>query len=91
MKYQDSNIFNHPEIKSKEIFLTNESIDFYENLKFFSKRMGKNSYDGRGNRILFKNWKPIFINISELKNKNLNITQIRLKIRQFQIATFFYL
>ena len=76
--------FIHPEIQSGEIFFTNSSQVKFEKIQFSTKRRGKVAYDGRGNLTSNINWFPVFIQEEELKNKNLDLREIRRAFREIR-------
>ena len=61
----NSTNFKHPECFKNEILLKNMSAENFNTLSFLSKRIGKQSYDGIGNKLNTLNWFPVFINKDE--------------------------
>lgn len=69
--------FKHPECLMNEVFLKNMSEENFKELNFSTKRIGKQSYDGKGNKLESKNWYPTFVTKNELKAKSLILSEIR--------------
>lgn len=74
--------FSHPEMDKTEVFFTNGELSWFVNLQFESKRLGKISYDGNGNRLTIKNWYPIFLKKIELRRIDKTLTEIRKSFRK---------
>jgi len=72
--------FKHPEHIEGEIFLKNMTFKNFNKLVFSTKRMGKQSYDGIGNKLTTSNWFPVFIKATELKSNKYTLSQIRHKL-----------
>ena len=69
--------FIHPELQKDEVLLKNMSDSSFNALKFSSKRIGRLSYDGRGNRQFENDWHPVFISIAELESQDQTLMEIR--------------
>jgi hypothetical protein len=69
--------FDHPELARGEVLLTNVSKSLIKYIPFYTKRKGRQAYDGIGNKLNIKDWFPIFVKIDELKEKNLDLAFVR--------------
>lgn len=73
--------FTHPEKKYDELFISNVSHSIFNSTNLNSKRLGKSSFDGQGNRIYSNDWFPMFVKSKELDTYNISLGELRLKIR----------
>tara|TARA_R110000850_G_scaffold277120_1_gene423040 strand:- start:20143 stop:20385 length:243 start_codon:yes stop_codon:yes gene_type:complete len=69
--------FKHPECLNGEVFLSNMSLENYQNLEFQTKRKGNIPYDGIGDELSYENWYPIFIEQQELDSLNRSLQEVR--------------
>jgi hypothetical protein len=76
-----SDVFDHPELQSGEVFFTNADEEGFQSIVFKSKRRGVQPYNGEGTKLSTENWFPIFIQASELAEANTSLIQARRKYR----------
>lgn len=76
--------FVHPELKLGELLFTNASRQQFESMDWKTKRKGTVAYDGKGNKLHFKDWFPVFISSMELKEKKVSLQDVRRQWRASQ-------
>jgi hypothetical protein len=71
------NLFRHPELREGEVLFRNMTALEFAALSWTSKRRGDAAYDGNGMALPFPDWKPVFIQESELETCNLSLKEAR--------------
>ncbi|MEK7187621.1 MAG: hypothetical protein AAB691_02085 [Patescibacteria group bacterium] len=68
----------HPEARESEIFVRNMSEAHYLLFSdWSSRRRGRVAYDGDGNALNFSDWLPVFIEVWELEERHISISELR--------------
>ena len=61
---------NHPECGEKELFIGNVTPEVFRKMAYSTKRMGAQTFDRTGLRLLHVAQKPVFVNESELPRED---------------------
>lgn len=74
----------HPEILQGEVFVSNMDSARFSAFTWLSKRKGSLAYDGEGHLLTARDWFPVFVQESELRDRNLTLTELRRRLRAVQ-------
>lgn len=69
--------FQHPERQINEVFLFNNTAEYFNQMPYKTKRLGSRTFDGVGNSTQHPNWFPIFIAVDELNTNGQTVKGIR--------------
>lgn len=58
--------FQHPETRAGEVFFSNVPLNELADLPWSTKRLGRVTYNGQGNRLAPSHWFPVFLETWEL-------------------------
>ncbi|MEK7612395.1 MAG: hypothetical protein AAB407_03580 [Patescibacteria group bacterium] len=74
--------WTHPETHSGEVFFINLTSTMFEKLSLRTKRKGNTAHDGEGNKLDHADWWPVFVQVSELSEREQDISSARRQIKE---------
>jgi hypothetical protein len=74
-------VWNHPEKRECEVFLSNMNQSQFDGFHWSSKRPGVVAYDGTGAELYFEDWFPVFVKKNELTSKCIELPEVRRVLR----------